>query len=75
MLFARQAYSGYDFESSEEEDGGGILKKRKRKEKYKKKVRYFDLLPGEVLLPPPVPVIKHSPSDKSIFNVRIFSII
>ncbi|XP_046967526.1 uncharacterized protein LOC124535371 [Vanessa cardui] len=59
----------YEFESSEEEDAGGILKKKKKKEKYKKKVRYFDLLPGDVMLPTPVPVIKHSASDKSIFNV------
>ncbi|CAG9787246.1 unnamed protein product [Diatraea saccharalis] len=27
------------------------------------------MLPGDIMLPTPVPVIKHSPSDKSILNV------
>ncbi|XP_026485605.2 uncharacterized protein LOC113393109 [Vanessa tameamea] len=65
----KKSRRAYDFDSSEEEDAGGILKKKKKKERYKKKVRYFDLLPGDVMLPTPVPVIKHSASDKSIFNV------
>ncbi|KPJ19402.1 hypothetical protein RR48_11029 [Papilio machaon] len=51
--------------SSEEFDGisGG------RKKKQKKKVRYYDLLPGDIHLPEPTPVIKHTPSDKSILKV------
>lgn len=63
------------FESTSEEEieeNIGILSKKKKEEKYKKRVRYFDLLPGDVMLPTPVPVIKHTASDKSILNVSLF---
>ncbi|XP_045767139.1 uncharacterized protein LOC123868654 isoform X1 [Maniola jurtina] len=63
----KQAYSRFDFGSTSEEEAGGVL--RKKKKKYKKKVRYYDLLPCDVILPTPVPVVKHTASDQSIFNV------
>ncbi|XP_023934903.2 uncharacterized protein LOC112043630 [Bicyclus anynana] len=63
----KRAYSGFDFASTSEEEDVGTS--RKSKKKYKKKVRYFDMLPGDVILPKPVPVIKHTASDHSIFNV------
>ncbi|XP_028030016.1 uncharacterized protein LOC114242909 [Bombyx mandarina] len=67
----RKGYTGFDFPSSsdEEELSSGILKTRKLSDKYKKKVRYFDLLPGDIMFPTPAPIIKHSASDKSILNV------
>ncbi|CAG4970804.1 unnamed protein product [Parnassius apollo] len=66
----RQAFTDYEFVSSSEDDdeSGGILRLRK-KSKYKKKVRYYDLLPGDIYLPTPPPVIKHTSSDQSILNV------
>jgi hypothetical protein len=72
-LNLRRAYDKYDFESTSEESYSGILKKRRKKEKYKKKVTYFDMLPGDIMLPTPVPVIRHTASDKSILNVSISS--
>ncbi|CAH0723772.1 unnamed protein product, partial [Brenthis ino] len=68
-LKSRQMYSGLDVESSSEEETGGILRKDREKDKKKKKVRYFDLLPGDITFTVPPPVIKHTASDKSIFNV------
>ncbi|XP_022825897.1 uncharacterized protein LOC111355965 [Spodoptera litura] len=70
----RRIYSRYDFESTseddEEEEGNGILRRRRRKgEKYRKRVRYFDLMPGDIYLPTPVPVVKHTSSDKSILSI------
>ncbi|XP_063827397.1 uncharacterized protein LOC135076859 [Ostrinia nubilalis] len=65
-----KAYDKYDFETASEDTTSGILRTgRAKRDKYKKKVTYFDLLPGDIMLPTPVPVIKHSPSDKSILNV------
>ncbi|KAG6441379.1 hypothetical protein O3G_MSEX001723 [Manduca sexta] len=68
---ARQTFGGFEFTSTsdEEEMSSGILRKGKKTEKYKKRVRYFDLLPGDIMLPTPVPIIKHTSSDKSILNV------
>ncbi|CAH0673959.1 unnamed protein product [Spodoptera exigua] len=71
---ARLTYSKYDFVSTSEEDeveeSSGILRKGHRKgEKYKKRVRYYDLMPGDIYLPTPVPVVKHTASDKSILSV------
>ncbi|XP_059053560.1 uncharacterized protein LOC131847886 isoform X2 [Achroia grisella] len=67
---AGRSFGEFDFElTSEEEETNGILRTGKKREKFKKKVRYFDLLPGDILLPTPVPVIKHTASDKSILNV------
>ncbi|KAM3967125.1 uncharacterized protein ACR2FA_011977 [Aphomia sociella] len=71
LVFMR-VFGAFEFEStstSEEEITSGILRKGKKREKYKKRVRYSDLLPGDILLPTPVPVIKHTASDKSILNV------
>ncbi|KAI8420929.1 hypothetical protein MSG28_008087 [Choristoneura fumiferana] len=47
----------------------GILKGKKGKPIYRKRVRYFDLLPGDIMLSTPTPVVKHTASDKSIFNI------
>ncbi|KAI8420924.1 hypothetical protein MSG28_008087 [Choristoneura fumiferana] len=55
--------------SSEEETNSGILKGKKGKPIYRKRVRYFDLLPGDIMLSTPTPVVKHTASDKSIFNI------
>lgn len=55
--------------SSSQEEAGGILRKERKKEKYKKRVRYYDLMPGDVMLPTPAPVITHTSSDKEIFKV------
>lgn len=69
----RRAYGGFDFNSTSDEDEttSGILRTGK-KQKYRKRVRYFDLLPGDIMLPTPVPVIKHTASDKSILNVSLY---
>ncbi|XP_031767072.2 uncharacterized protein LOC113519037 isoform X2 [Galleria mellonella] len=68
---AGRNFGEFEFESTseEEETTSSILRTGKKREKFKKKVRYFDLLPGDILLPTPVPVIKHTASDKSILNV------
>ncbi|XP_061384186.1 uncharacterized protein LOC116769255 [Danaus plexippus] len=58
-----------DLGSSSQEEAGGILRKERKKEKYKKRVRYYDLMPGDVMLPTPAPVITHTSSDKEIFKV------
>ncbi|XP_072929208.1 uncharacterized protein [Epargyreus clarus] len=47
----------------------GILSRRKGKRKAKKRVTYYDLVPGDIMLPTPMTVIKHSASNKSILNV------
>ncbi|XP_050667045.1 uncharacterized protein LOC126966832 [Leptidea sinapis] len=52
----------YDFESSSEELIPGQLTG-------KKKVTYKDLIPGDIALATPPPVIMHTASDKSILNV------
>lgn len=67
-----RSYTGFDFQSSEEEINSGIAGGKKGKPIYKKKVRYHDLMPGDIMLPTPTPVVKHTASDKSIFNVRYF---
>ncbi|RVE47579.1 hypothetical protein evm_007777 [Chilo suppressalis] len=67
---SRKVYNEYDFDSTSDESTSGILRRKKKKrEKFKKKVTYFDMLPGDIMLPSPAPVIKHTPSDKSILNV------
>lgn len=71
FFIGRRTFARYDFVSSsdeEEDEGVGIIKK-KHKSLYKKKVRYYDLMPGDVMLPTPVPVIKHTASDTSILRV------
>ncbi|CAH2040497.1 unnamed protein product, partial [Iphiclides podalirius] len=69
-LKSRRSYADFDFISTSEEDmeSGGILRSGKKIRK-KKKVRYYDLLPGDVHLPSPSPVIHHTSSDRSILNV------
>lgn len=70
----RGTFEMFDFESTSDEETAstGILRTGKKREKYKKKVRYFDLLPGDIMLPTPVPVVKHSTSNESILNVSIY---
>ncbi|XP_075976266.1 uncharacterized protein LOC142976660 [Anticarsia gemmatalis] len=67
----KNLFGGFDFESTsdEEDGGGGIMKKKRKGSLYKKKVRYYDLMPGDIMLPTPIPVVKHTASDTSIFNV------
>ncbi|CAG4945432.1 unnamed protein product [Colias eurytheme] len=54
------------FDFGLEEDATGTSGRGKKR---KKKVTYIDLIPADISLPVPAPVIKHSPSDKDIFNV------
>ncbi|KAL4711410.1 hypothetical protein ACJJTC_016164 [Scirpophaga incertulas] len=63
-----KTYNKFEFDSTSEE-GSGILRRNKKRYKDRKKVTYYDLLPGDVLLPTPVPVIKHTGSCQSILNV------
>ncbi|XP_063893773.1 uncharacterized protein LOC110379989 isoform X1 [Helicoverpa armigera] len=67
----RQTYSRYDFisTSESEEETAGILRKKRRRSEYRKRVRYYDLMPGDIMLPTPAPVVKHTTSDKSILSV------
>ncbi|XP_047505228.1 uncharacterized protein LOC125049812 [Pieris napi] len=64
----RKRYPGIESTSSSDE-GSGILRKRKKKESKKKRVTYLDLVPADISLPVPPPIVKHTSSDKEIFNV------
>ncbi|XP_068622996.1 uncharacterized protein [Battus philenor] len=66
-LKSRSSFSDFEFASTSEESLG-IMKSGKKKRE-KKKVRYYDLLPGDIYLPTPSPVIKHTSSDQSILKV------
>ncbi|XP_013139792.1 PREDICTED: uncharacterized protein LOC106104319 [Papilio polytes] len=62
---SRSTLPDYGFGSSSE--GSGSILGRRRTEK--KRVRYYDMLSGDIHLPEPTAVIKHTPSDKSILKV------
>ncbi|CAK1544023.1 unnamed protein product [Leptosia nina] len=64
----RKGYPGFDFASSSDE-GSGIIKGKKRKDSGKKRVTYLDMVPAHISMPVPPPVVKHTTSDKEIFNV------
>ncbi|CAB3235574.1 unnamed protein product [Arctia plantaginis] len=64
----RRLLKGVQFQSSSEDEDENIMKKDNRP-LYKKKVRYVDLMPGDILMPAPVPIVKHKSSDTSILNV------
>ncbi|XP_060802169.1 uncharacterized protein LOC106137624 isoform X1 [Amyelois transitella] len=60
-------FNRFAFQSDSDDES--ILKTGTKGVRYKKKVRYVDLMPGDILLPKPLPVVKHTESNKSIFNV------
>ncbi|XP_061704655.1 uncharacterized protein LOC133516006 isoform X2 [Cydia pomonella] len=61
---ARNIFMSRDFGSSSEED---VLASGQKK--YKKKVRYYDLMPGDIHLPTPAPIVKHTDSDDFILDM------
>ncbi|XP_047998135.1 uncharacterized protein LOC125235578 [Leguminivora glycinivorella] len=61
---ARNIYMSRDFGSSSEEE---LVQSGQKK--FKKKVRYYDLSPGDIHLTTPCPVVKHTASDDFIVDV------
>ncbi|KAJ8724456.1 hypothetical protein PYW08_015930 [Mythimna loreyi] len=59
-----------DYSSQESLDSGGVKKTTSRMSaRSRRRVRYDDLMPGDILLPAPCTTVRHSTSSKSILSV------